>query len=412
MKKVKDKEEEILNNNDLVVKNIPVSKLRDNPYQPRKRYAKKGIKTLAKSISERGLMHPIAVVRVNDHFVIVGGHRRLRAYKALRRKTIPAIIRKKSTQKDLRIDLAVENAIRKDFSPLEKAQSIFNVLCLIDNVKNDTLLAYALVTQVKLYEKREAVPTFKKGDSKHMNDDDMFNCIKLLKLMDISPNTALKYLRIMSLPNSIHDKIIAINSNESMQKRHIAQGFITVTMAYEISRVKMHKDRIDLYKKAVKNRWDSITLKHIVNELLESGVEQINKLGTSKRRGSKDYEIGKITTRCFNLASTLRNWRVNKMMILALDLVCFKAGLKKLKKACLDLVNEINELLEIKDRTKIEEINSKHILEFKIKKSAHAKNARWECRMNFPWKIARELNAKPGDNIRFKIVGIKRKGDK
>ena len=391
----------------MLIKNIPINKISDNPFQPRKKYPKKELRLLAKSISERGLLHPVSLVKIQDRYTLVAGHRRFRAFKLLHRKTIPGIIRKNSTEKDLALDLAIENALRKDFSPAEKGQSIFIVLCTIDNVNNDILRAYSLVSQVKLMTVRgiEKV-TNTRGNSIGFTDQDIFQCQRLLNLLGMAENTATKYLRLLGLPEYIQDKIIAIHSNESLSKRMITQGYITVTMAYEISRIRSEKSRKELYEKAIKERWNSLILRHVINELLESGKEeQINKLGSSKKK-VEDYGLNSLTRRCFSLSSSLWNFRKKVVIItLSMEKIIWRASLNKLKKTALDLIENIDDLLNeekgLWDRTNL----SDEELEITIR----AGKAGNELRYSFPVKKGIRLRLKPDDKLIMNIKSIKRK---
>ncbi len=47
----------------LEIVNISIEKITDNPFQPRKRYSKGDIDSLANNISNRGLLHPINVAK-------------------------------------------------------------------------------------------------------------------------------------------------------------------------------------------------------------------------------------------------------------------------------------------------------------------------------------------------------------
>jgi hypothetical protein len=385
---------------------ISVLYIEDNPFQPRQKYQKKGIQTLAKSITERGLLHPISVIKLKDkdkdRYIIIAGHRRLRAYKMLHRKTIPAIIRKETTRKDMVLDLAIENAVRQDFSPAERAKAVFQILCLVKNVKGDTLRAYSLVTQLKLTKKRgvEKVHNLK-GNAIGFTDKDITECQKYLDLIDMAENTTLKYLRLLGLPKFIRDKVVSIRSNESITKRMIEEGFITVTMAYEISRLRSEKARTITYNKAIKERWDSVTLRAVVDELLDTGKEeQINDLGSSKRRGEKDYGLNTITKKCFSFSSQLWNFR-NKFgfMKFSMNKVIYRASLIKLRKGCAELMKRIDENLS--DREKI--INVNGTFEHKIYEAKRG------MRLTIPPKVSTELNLKHKDILQIRIEKVKRK---
>ena len=76
---------------------------------------------LAASIAAHGLLHPILVRPIGDHFELVAGERRLRAVAQLGWQSIPAIVRAIEDRALLTIAL-VENLQRSDLNPIEEAE--------------------------------------------------------------------------------------------------------------------------------------------------------------------------------------------------------------------------------------------------------------------------------------------------
>lgn len=107
---------------------VPVDKCVDSPHQSRKEYPPERIKSLADSILDRGLIHPIRVVRNNGSFTIEVGHCRVRAYRLLGRDEIEAQIIGDSTDLDLMLNSLAENLDRHNPEPLEICDSFVNVL--------------------------------------------------------------------------------------------------------------------------------------------------------------------------------------------------------------------------------------------------------------------------------------------
>lgn len=103
---------------------IDVDLIKLNPYQPRTNFNQKDIDDLASSIKELGLIQPITVKfdDNNDNYELISGERRLRSFKQLNIKTIPAYVRKVNDQTSLEMAL-VENIQRKDLDPIEIAIS-------------------------------------------------------------------------------------------------------------------------------------------------------------------------------------------------------------------------------------------------------------------------------------------------
>ncbi len=101
---------------------LPLDKIKPNPYQPRHVFDDKKIVELSLSIKEHGVFQPIIVKHVADDYVIISGERRYRASVRAGLKTIPAIVR--DYEKSKMIELAiVENLQREDLTPTEEARA-------------------------------------------------------------------------------------------------------------------------------------------------------------------------------------------------------------------------------------------------------------------------------------------------
>ena len=101
---------------------IEINKISLNPNQPRTNFDQKSLDQLASSISELGLIQPITVQQSKEEFVLISGERRLRAFKLLNLKSIPAYVRTANDQTSLEMAL-VENIQRRDLDPIEIAIS-------------------------------------------------------------------------------------------------------------------------------------------------------------------------------------------------------------------------------------------------------------------------------------------------
>ncbi|HAF07769.1 MAG: putative Transcriptional regulator [candidate division TA06 bacterium 32_111] len=104
------------------VRNIPISNIKPNPFQPRKVFKDEELKELADSIKENGVLQPITVRRVGEYFEIVTGERRYRACKMLGLKDIPAIIKNISNDKMVEWAL-IENVQRENLNVVEEAEA-------------------------------------------------------------------------------------------------------------------------------------------------------------------------------------------------------------------------------------------------------------------------------------------------
>lgn len=94
-----------------------------NPFQPRKRFDDEAIKELAASIRANGVLQPILVRRFGaEEYQLVAGERRLRAASLAGLERIPAVIREVSDREMMELAL-VENIQRQDLDPIEEAKA-------------------------------------------------------------------------------------------------------------------------------------------------------------------------------------------------------------------------------------------------------------------------------------------------
>ena len=100
---------------------IPISRIRPNPFQPRKSFNPEQLADLEASLAASGLLQPIAVRRMGDAFELIAGERRLRAATNLGWTEIPAIIKDLDDRSSLVMAL-VENLQRTDLNPIDEAR--------------------------------------------------------------------------------------------------------------------------------------------------------------------------------------------------------------------------------------------------------------------------------------------------
>ena len=110
-------------------KNIPVSLISNNPFQPRIEIKQEQLKELANSIDEDGQIQPIIVQKFKDKYIVIAGHRRVAAHKLLKKDNIWAHIVEEEftdTQENNRLlftTAAIENIQRENLHPIEIALS-------------------------------------------------------------------------------------------------------------------------------------------------------------------------------------------------------------------------------------------------------------------------------------------------
>lgn len=100
---------------------LPVDKIRPNPFQPRESFNPEEFEALKSSISQNGLIQPIAVRIVDDGYELVAGERRWKALKELKKPTIPVYLLNIKDNKSLLQISMLENIHRSDLNPIEIA---------------------------------------------------------------------------------------------------------------------------------------------------------------------------------------------------------------------------------------------------------------------------------------------------
>ncbi len=100
---------------------LPVARIRPNPYQPRREFRPEQITELAESIRAEGLLQPVVVRAVEDGFQLIAGERRWRAFQHLKLKSIPARVIAASDASAASMAL-IENLQRENLNPIEEAQ--------------------------------------------------------------------------------------------------------------------------------------------------------------------------------------------------------------------------------------------------------------------------------------------------
>ena len=148
------------------VKEINLSEIRSNPYQPRKTFNDEALHELAESIKNYGVFQPIIVKKSIKGYDLIAGERRVRASKLAGLDKIPAII--------------------KDFS-----DDMMREIALLENLQRENLTAIELAWAYK-------------GiiDSLHITQDELAN--KLGK----SRSSITNVLGLLRLPTKVQDMIL------------------------------------------------------------------------------------------------------------------------------------------------------------------------------------------------------------
>ncbi len=109
------------------IKNIPISEIRSNPFQPRRVFDEEKLRELSESIKEHGLFQPIIVKKSIKGYELVAGERRTKAAKLAGFTEIPAIIKDYTDEEMMEVAL-LENIQREDLNPIEEAEAYDNII--------------------------------------------------------------------------------------------------------------------------------------------------------------------------------------------------------------------------------------------------------------------------------------------
>ncbi len=150
--------------NDVILE-IDVNRIRANPYQPRKDFDDGQLAELIDSIKEHGVIQPIIVRKSLNGYELVAGERRWRASIANKLSSIPAIVKDLTDQQVMEIAL-IENLQRENLNPIE-----------IANAYNKIIQTYDLTQE------------------------------KLAKRIGVSRPNIANHLRLLTLPIVITDKV-------------------------------------------------------------------------------------------------------------------------------------------------------------------------------------------------------------
>jgi ParB family chromosome partitioning protein len=103
------------------LKDIPVTAIAPNPWQPRQTFDDAALTELTASIEASGLLQPIVVRSVGDGYELIAGERRWRSVQRLGWPKISAIVRDLDDRAALTMAM-IENLQRDDLNSIDEAQ--------------------------------------------------------------------------------------------------------------------------------------------------------------------------------------------------------------------------------------------------------------------------------------------------
>ena len=108
---------------------LPIRQIRPNPSQPRKIFDPEGLRELAASIEQYGILQPLTVRRRMGEYELVAGERRLRAAKLAGCTEVPCILLTVDAEQSGMVAL-VENLQRRDLDYIEEAEGLSRLMHL------------------------------------------------------------------------------------------------------------------------------------------------------------------------------------------------------------------------------------------------------------------------------------------
>jgi ParB family transcriptional regulator, chromosome partitioning protein len=105
------------------LRDLPLELIRPNPRQPRGDFDESGLRALAGSLRERGVLQPVLVRPLHGGtYELIAGERRWRAARLAGFASVPALVRSQDDTESLELAL-IENMAREDLSPVEEARA-------------------------------------------------------------------------------------------------------------------------------------------------------------------------------------------------------------------------------------------------------------------------------------------------
>jgi len=256
------------NRNSDLVKEIDISEIVPNPYQPRKDFDQDAIVNLSNSIKKHGLLQPIVVVKKDDGYMLIAGERRLRASKLAGFETIKAIVGDFESENFRELAL-IENIQREDLNPIELANSYAK------------LIEEYGITQEEL------------SDIIHKSRTQITNTMRLLKLSNYTQDL----LRSSKITQG-HAKVLV--GLEEDKQRLIADTIVGQKLSVRdteelVKRIKSQND-ITPKSKNIKNDSNKEIAK-VIDLLKENGIkakQKSNNLIIDLSKNSDTYKLYKL----------------------------------------------------------------------------------------------------------------------
>ena len=239
------------------IKNIPLSEIRSNPFQPRRVFDEAKLEELAESIKAHGIFQPIIVKKSIKGYELVAGERRTKAARLAGFTEIPAII-KDYTDEEMAEVALLENIQREDLNPIEEAEAYDNIIKksaitqeeLAKKVSKSRSYITNVIGLVTLPEEVKQLVAEKKVSMAHA---------KILSKMEDSDYVIALAYKIVNNGMSVRE-LEAIAKGEGVAKRHKINRVVPLNRMYSVYENAMREKigtRVTISSKKVTIPFDS-----------------------------------------------------------------------------------------------------------------------------------------------------------
>ena len=244
------------------IREIAISDIEANPFQPRTKFDEEALQELAKSIKEIGIIQPITLRKLeNQKYQIIAGERRFRASKMAGLDTIIAYVR--TADDDGMLEMAlVENIQREDLDAIEIALSY-----------------QRLIEECKLTQETLSDRVGKKR------------------------STVSNYLRLLRLPALI--------------QKGIVDKTISMGHARALINIKNPEDQLSVYEQILKHDYSVRKVEEVVRQLGTAGEEPAQPAAPREKYPEEYGELKEHLSRFFktNVDFSLNNNGKGKIVI-------------------------------------------------------------------------------------------------
>ena len=241
------------------INNLKISQVEPNPNQPRKTFDPEKLQTLSDSISEHGLLQPIAVKKNdNGFYTIIAGERRWRAAKMAGLKEIPAVVYDFDDKAVAELSL-IENLQREDLNPIEEAAG------------------YARLAEEFEMTQEEISKSVGKGRSA------ITNTMRLLNLSD----SVRKLVEQLEISAGHARTILAIEDKELQEKT----AYLVIEKDMSVRQLENYVNQLKKPDRLPKVRDSFSVVKDDIERILEGALGTKVKIINGKKKGKIEIEF-------------------------------------------------------------------------------------------------------------------------